>query len=95
MPNNKAKEDDYAKFGISQKEFEIIKTTDKASHAFLIKHGQHSVVAKLDLSSMERAIAVLSGATDTVRLVEKIRKTTGEQPEKWLPAFHKERKRAA
>lgn len=95
MPNNKAKEDDYAKFGISQKEFEIIKTTDKASHAFLIKHGQHSVVAKLDLSSMERAIAVLSGTTDTVRLVEKIRKTTGEQPEKWLPTFHKERKRAA
>ena len=95
MPNNKAKEDDYAKFGISQKEFEIIKTTDKASHAFLIKHGQHSVVAKLDLSSMEGALAVLSGTTDTVRLVEKIRKGAGDQPENWLPAFHKERKRAA
>jgi len=95
MPNNKANEKDYAKFGISQKEFEIIKTTDKASHEFLIKHGQHSVVAKLDLSSMDSAIAVLSGTTDTVRLASKIRETAGEQPDLWLPAFHKERKRAA
>tara|TARA_R110002124_G_C8973012_1_gene515476 strand:- start:649 stop:2145 length:1497 start_codon:yes stop_codon:yes gene_type:complete len=95
MPNNKANEADYAKFGISQKEFEIIKATDKSSHKFLIKHGQHSVVAKLDLSSMECALAVLSGTTDTVRLVEKIRKPAGDSPDVWLPAFHEERKRAA
>ncbi|MBX2834974.1 MAG: VirB4 family type IV secretion/conjugal transfer ATPase [Micavibrio sp.] len=95
MPNNKANKDSYSAFGLTDKEFEIIRNTDPASHEFLIKHGHHSVVAKLDLSGMDDVLAVLSGRTETVRLLNKIRGDVGNNPQDWLPVFHEERKKTA
>jgi type IV secretion system protein VirB4 len=95
MPNNKANEESYAKFGLTDKELHIIKTTDPASHTFLIKHGAHSVVAKLDLSNMNDVLAVLSGRIETVRLLNQIRENLGDDPQTWLPVFHEQRRKGA
>jgi type IV secretion system protein VirB4 len=45
------------------------------------------VVARLDLSGMDDAIAVLSGRAETLQLMEQARAQKGPRPEEWLPYF--------
>jgi type IV secretion system protein VirB4 len=93
LPNNKASEDDYCKgFGLTQQELMIIRELTPESRCFLIKHGTDSVIAKLDLSNMDDFIAVLSGRTETVKLLEEIMKEKGKSPEDWLDTFLLRRK---
>lgn len=91
MPNNKANAQAYAQIGVTPKEFEIIKNTDTASHEFLIKHGQHSVIAKLDLSNSDTIISILSGGTQSVLLLNRQIEAHGEDPKNWLSNFEDER----
>jgi type IV secretion system protein VirB4 len=55
------------------------------SHCFLIKHGNDSIVARLNLSGEPDLLTVLSGRERTVRLLDQIRKNVGERPADWLP----------
>jgi len=92
MPNSKAKEEDYrGAFALSEAEFLIVKESPVGSRQFLIKQGINSAVAKLDLKGMDDEIAVLSGRTETVNLLSEIRREVGEDPDVWLPVFHKRR----
>jgi len=80
-------------FSLTDKEFDLIKNElDSNDRTFLIKHGRHSVVAKLNLKGMDDALAVLSGRESTVRLLDEIRAEAGDDPAIWLPIFHKKRK---
>ena len=54
---------------------------------FLIKHGQDSVIAKLDLGSMPDLIKVLSGRTETVAELHALIERVGDDPKVWLPIF--------
>jgi type IV secretion system protein VirB4 len=93
LPNNKASEEDYCKgFGLTQQELMIIRELTPESRCFLIKHGTDSVIAKLDLNNMDDFIAVLSGRTETVKLLEEIMKDKGKSPEDWLDTFLERRK---
>ena len=93
LPNNKASEEDYCKgFGLTGQELMIIRELTPESRCFLIKHGTDSVIAKLDLSNMDDFIAVLSGRTETVKLLEDIMKEKGTSPEDWLDTFLQRRK---
>jgi type IV secretion system protein VirB4 len=74
---------------LSQREFEIIKTTDPGSRFFLVKQGNDAVVAKIDLSGMDDVINILSGRADTVLVLDEIRKQYGENPNVWIPLFNK------
>ncbi len=94
LPNAKATKKDYCGgFGLSLRELKIIRELAPESRCFLIKHGSDSVIARLDLSGMESFISVLSGRSETVALLEDIRKQHGDTPDEWLKAF--ERKVAA
>ncbi len=55
--------------------------------SFLIKHGQDSVIAKLNLSGMSDLIKVLSGRTETVAELELLMEAVGTDPAIWLPMF--------
>ncbi len=55
--------------------------------SFLIKHGQDSVIAKLNLSGMSDLIKVLSGRTETVAELELLMEAVGTDPAIWLPIF--------
>lgn len=93
LPNAKAPEEEYCRsFGLTQKELQLIRTLSPESHQFLLKQGQHSVIAKFDLSGLPDEIAVLSGRADSVRLCDTIRQEVGENPTAWLPVFHERRK---
>lgn len=87
LPNPKATEVYKQAFMISDREFNLLKTTDPGSRYFLIKQGKDVVVARLDLSGMDDVVAVLSGNARSVRLLDKIRREVGDEPEVWLPIF--------
>lgn len=93
LPNAAARERDYVEgLNLSKSEFALIKTSlTPASRSFLVKQGHGSVVAQLDLSGMDDALAILSGRASTVELLDQLRAELGDDPAKWLPEFHKRR----
>ncbi|RSV43824.1 VirB4 family type IV secretion/conjugal transfer ATPase [Sphingomonas sp. ABOLE] len=86
MVNPKARAADYVEgFGLTEHEFALVRTLPDSSHCFLIKHGNESVVARLNLTGEHELLTILSGRERTVRLLDEIRATTGDDPEAWLP----------
>lgn len=85
MVNPKARAEDYIHgFSLTPHEFELIRTLPDSAHCFLIKHGNDSVVARLDLSGERELLTILSGRESTVRLFDDIRRTTGDDPRHWM-----------
>jgi type IV secretion system protein VirB4 len=88
MANPKAQAKDYCDgFGLTQHEFELVKTLPDTSRCFLIKRGDHSVVARLDLAGLEGELAVLAGTERAVRRLEALRGELGDEPDAWLEPF--------
>ncbi len=90
MANPKAQARDYVEgFGLTQHEFDLVRSLPDASRCFLIKHGRDSVVARLNLSGENDLLTVLSGRERTVRLLDEIRALVGDDPAAWLPQLLK------
>ena len=86
MANPKAQASEYVDgFGLTAHELELVRSLPDSAHCFLIKHGNDSVVARLDLSGEKDILTVLSGRERTVRLLDEIRLETGDDPAAWLP----------
>ena len=86
MANPKAQARDYCEgFGLSDHEFNLVKSLPDTSRCFLIKHGSDSVVARLNLSGEPDLLTVLSGRERTVRLLDTLRDDVGDDPSAWLP----------
>ncbi len=88
FPNPRADEESYIKrFGLTVKEFNFIKNTPPEKRTFLVKHGNDSVIARLDLSKMPDLVKVLSGRKETVEECAALRERYGDEPEHWLAEF--------
>ncbi len=87
LPNPKATDAYRRSFMLSEREFNLLKTTDPGSRYFLVKQGKDVVVARIDLSGMDEIINVLSGRAETVGILDEVRKTVGDNPRAWLPVF--------
>ena len=86
MSNPKAQASEYVDgFGLTRHELELVRTIPDSAHCFLIKHGNDSVVARLNLTGEKDLLTVLSGRERTVRLLDQIRLETGDDPADWLP----------
>ncbi len=86
MANPKAQAEDYMHgFGLTQHEFELVRSLPDDAHAFVIKHGHESVVARLDLSANKDLLTILSGRERSVRKLDRIRADVGDAPEDWMP----------
>lgn len=86
MSNPKARAADYIDgFGLTQHEYELVRTLPDDAHCFLIKHGNDSVVARLNLTGEHEILTILSGRERTVRLLDEIRQTSGDDPADWIP----------
>lgn len=95
LPNPGADYEDYVDgFKLTRREFEIIKDLGEKSRQFLIRQGQNSVVAELNLRGFDDELAVLSGNTATSLLVERLIGELGDDPKQWLPEFHRIRQGA-
>jgi type IV secretion system protein VirB4 len=89
LPNLKATDDYRKAFMLSEREFNLLKTTDPGSRFFLLKQSNDVVIARIDLSGMEDIVHVLSGRAETVEILHEILGTLGEDPDVWLPVFLK------
>ena len=88
FPNNRARAADYIEgFGLTEHEYELVRTLPDTSRCFLIKRGDHSVVARLDLSGLSGELAVLAGTERAVRRLEALRGELGDEPDAWLEPF--------
>lgn len=88
FPNARAKASDYVDgFGLSEHEFELVRSLPDTSRCFLIKRGDHSVVARLDLTGLTGELAVLAGTERAVRRLDALRAEVGDAPSDWLPPF--------
>jgi type IV secretion system protein VirB4 len=86
MANSAAQARDYMDgFGLSAHEFELVRTIPETARAFLVKHGNDSVVVRLNLASEPNILTVLSGRERTTRLLDQIRDEVGDLPQDWLP----------
>ncbi|MFT3755118.1 MAG: VirB4 family type IV secretion/conjugal transfer ATPase [Pseudoxanthomonas sp.] len=84
MPNPRAQAEDYCTgFGLSEHELELVRNLPAHAHAFLIKHGNDSVVVRLDLSAMPDLLAVMSGRESSVRKLDELRRQHGDHPRGW------------
>jgi type IV secretion system protein VirB4 len=87
LPNPKATEGYKKAFMVSDREFNLLKTTDPGSRYFLVKQGKHVVVARIDLSDMDDVINVLSARAETISILDTVRSEVGDAPEAWMPIF--------
>ncbi|MDW5315937.1 VirB4 family type IV secretion system protein [Rhizobium sp. PL01] len=88
FPNPRADEESYIRrFGLTVKEFNFIRTTPPEKRTFLIKHGNDSVIARLDLNAMPDIVKVLSGRKESIEECAQLRNELGDDPLAWLPRF--------
>ena len=92
LPNPSAEYESYQRCGVTRTEFNKIKELELDSRVFLIKQGNQSCFAKLDLRGMDDIIAVLSGSSDNVAVLDAVIDEVGTDPEVWMPEFQKRRK---
>ena len=86
--NPQAEYDDYVtRFKLTEKEFAIVRSLEKASHFFLLKQGKHSVVARANLTGFPE-IAVLSGRKKYQPLLRAAMEQRGDEPQAWLPHYY-------
>jgi type IV secretion system protein VirB4 len=86
MANASAQARDYIEgFGLTQHEYDLVRSIPENARAFLVKHGNDSVVVRLNLASEPHLLTVLSGRERTVRLLDEIREQVGDAPGEWLP----------
>lgn len=85
MANPKARAIDYIDgFGLSDHEYQLVRSLPDSAHSFLIKHGNESVVARLNLTGEPELLTILSGRERTVRLLDELRADHGDDPAAWL-----------
>ncbi len=87
-PNPRARFEDYCEgFGLSTHELELVRQLPAHSRCFLIRHANHSVVARLDLGDQPDILAVLSGREASVRRLDALRAEVGDAPSAWFEAL--------
>ncbi len=95
LPNPNADERDYLDgLKLTRAEYELIVKLDERSRCFLVKQGHNAVLCQLNLNGMDDELAVLSGSSDNVEILNELLAThpTPEDPDSWLPEFHARRK---
>lgn len=88
LPNLKATKLYREVFMLTEREFNLVKTTDPSSRFFLAKQDNDGVIARIDLGGMDEIIRVLSARVETIILLDQIIDEFGEDPDDWLPIFY-------
>lgn len=84
--NPKASAADYVDgFGLTPHEYEIIRTLPDTSRAFLVRQGNESAVVRLDLNGEQDVLTILSGREKSVRILDEVRESVGDDPANWMP----------
>lgn len=90
LPNTKAEESSTAYkevWGLSDSEYKMLASMNQDKRQFMLRQGDTSIVASLDLSGMKE-LDVLSGSDKTVKIMDEVIAKVGDNSEDWLPAFY-------
>lgn len=87
LPNPKATAAYRTSFMVTEREFNLLLTTDPGSRFFLVKQGKDVVVARIDLSGMDEVINILSARAETIVIADEMRARYGDNPDAWIPPF--------
>ena len=75
-------------FGISEKQFEIIRELQPDSRTFLVRKGLETALAKLDLSGLGRQnLKILSNSKENAEILHQIIEEVGEAANDWIPIY--------
>lgn len=92
LPNSKARADVYIdKLGLTPREFELVRTSSVSDGSVLVKKGNESIMAKMNLAGMDNMLSVLSASTDNVMICRECIREFGPNPRDWLPRFYERR----
>lgn len=94
LPNLKATTIYRDVFMLSEREFNLVKTTDPSTRFFLVKQDNDGVIARIDLGGMEEVIRVLSARAETVIMMDDIMAQVGPDPDDWLPPYYEKSAKA-
>jgi type IV secretion system protein VirB4 len=84
LPNPRANAEDYCVgFGLTEQELALVRRLPAQARCFLVKSGNQSAVARLDLSSMPDMLVALSGREANVRRLDDLRRSKGDEPSAW------------
>lgn len=78
------------KFGLTEKEFQIVKNLDTEARYFLLKQGKSSVVVKLDLSGFQLDLPILSCRLPYLPILDRLLLERGEEPKYWMADYCEE-----
>lgn len=94
LPNPHGQARDYVEgFGLTREEFRLVREVlTPESRRFLVKQGHDSVVVELDLAGLDDLLAVLSGRSETVALLDRLRAEHGDDYAAWRGPFHAQRR---
>jgi type IV secretion system protein VirB4 len=97
LPNPYGTARDYVDgFNLTHEEFRLIREElSPEMRRFLVKQGHNSVVVELNLDGLDDELAVLSGRTETVELLDQVRAGRGDDPAHWLTPFQDQRRRVS
>jgi type IV secretion system protein VirB4 len=90
LPNPTADRADYVDgFKLTEAEFDLVRSLGDASRMFVVKQGDRVSLATLDLHGFPDELKVLSGTTDNVARLDRLRAKYGDEPTAWLTPFLK------
>lgn len=88
LPNPKAVKDEYVNgFGLTEKEFEVVKSLGEKSRLCLIKQGDNSALCSLAMPNMGDELTILSAGTKELPLFDQAIEEVGDKPVDWIPVF--------
>ncbi len=90
MPNPSANEsiNTYKNiWGMSDKEFEMLKVITTEKREFLLRQQDHTIIASLNLNGFKE-LEVLAGGDDKVELMEKAIEQKGDNVSEWISLFY-------
>ncbi|WP_175983005.1 conjugal transfer protein TraB [Caballeronia zhejiangensis] len=77
---------DYLK--LTQAELDAMLSIPEDSRQFLVKQGNQSALAVMDLTGMDDEIAILSGTPDNAERLDNVMRRLGtDDPDQWMPAY--------
>jgi type IV secretion system protein VirB4 len=88
LPNPKAVRSEYINgFGLSEKEFDVVKSLGEKSRLCLIKQGKNSAICSLAMPNMKDELTLLSAGTKELPLFDEAIEEVGNNPSDWIPVF--------
>jgi type IV secretion system protein VirB4 len=65
----------------------LVKGLGERSRRFLVKQGDNSAVAELNLDGFDDELLILSGTPDNAEIAEEVIAEVGEDPATWIPHY--------